>query len=283
MNILLTGSSSFVGRHLLSLLNKTPGQLWHLVREPKGFKNEIFWDFKSEMPLNLPRFDVIVHLAAKPYFGHDLDLEQYSINTISTGKLACLAKKSRAFLIFASAAIVHGDASLINRATPLKPQCNYAMTKILAEEIIRQWTEDFVSMRIGGIYGLDGPTHLGLNRSISEAFHRRIVPIIKGNGQAKRNYICVNDVAKWISTIIHERTTIDISEDKVLYIGGPEILTIKNYLTSVARILSDSQGPVMEDGPLTADCIIEATSAPFPLTMFDEYLHLLKQKRDKNV
>ena len=275
MNILLTGSSSFIGRHLLPLLHKNSWQIWHLERKPKSLNNEILWDFKSKLPLDIPKFDVIVHLAAKPYFGPDLDLEQYVVNTISTGALASLAKKNRAFFIFTSAAIMHGDAALMSRSTPLKPLSHYAMTKILAEAIIRQWTEDYVFLRIGGIYGLDGPEHLGLNRSISQAYHHQVVPKLEGNGEAKRNYICVNDVTRWIEALILERASGVVSKEKILYLGGPETLTIKEYLISVTKALTNFEQPILEEGSPTRDFVLEADLPAFKLTTFKEYLSLL--------
>ncbi len=283
MNILLTGSSSFIGRYILPLLHKNSWQIWHLVRQLKGFNNEILWDFKSELPLDIPKFDVIVHLAAKPYFGPDLDLEQYVVNAISAGPLANLAKKNQAFFIFASAAIVHGETTLMGRSTPLKPLNHYAMTKILAETIIRQWTEDYVFLRIGGIYGLDGPEHLGLNRSISQAYHYQVVPKLKGNGEAKRNYICVKDVARWIEALIHEWASGVAPKEKILYLGGPETLTMKEYLISVTKALTNFEQPILKEGSLVRDSVLEADLPAFKLTTFKEYLSSLVAQGKKHV
>lgn len=283
MNILLTGSSSFIGRHLLPLMHKGPWQVWHLMRKSKGLSNEILWDFQSAFPADIPKFDIIVHLAAKAYFGPDLDLEQYVVNTISTGALASLAKRNNAFFIFASAAIVHGDAVVMGRSTPLMPLSQYAMTKVLAEEIIRQWTQDYVFLRIAGIYGLDGPEHLGLNRSISQAYYNRVVPKLKGNGEARRNYICVNDVAKWIEALIYERASGVIPKEKILYLGGPEMLTVKEYLTSVANVLTNFKHPILEQGLPVKDFMLEADLPAFKMTTFEEYLNLLAMQREKHV
>lgn len=276
MNILLTGSSSFVGRHLLPLLHKNSWQIWYLMRKPEGLKNEIIWDFKSELPLGIPRLDIIVHLAAKPYFGPDFDFEQYIVNTISTGALASLAKKNRALFIFTSAVIVHGNAALMGRSTPLRPLNNYAMSKMLAEAIIRQWTEDYIFLRIGGIYGLDGPEHLGLNRSINQAYYHQVVPKLQGNGEAKRNYICVKDVARWIEELIHERESGIVPKERILYLGGPETLTIKEYLIFLTKTLTSFEQPILEDGLPARDFVLEADAPAFKLTTFKGYLSSLK-------
>jgi len=281
MNILLTGSSGFIGRHLLPLLGKDSWQIWHLVRETKGLSNEIIWDFKSELSLNIPKIDIIVHLAAKPYFGSDLDMEQYDVNAISALELVNLAKKNGAFFIFASAAIVNGDAALVDRATPVQPLSHYATTKMLAETIIARLTEEYVFLRIGGVYGLDGPEHLGLNRSISQAYHRQSQPTLRGNGQTRRNYICVEDVAKWIESIICQWESGASFEERILYLAGPEVLTLREYLILVTKALTKFEEPIVEQGTPAGDFLLKADIPAFKLTTFNQYLSLLASQRKK--
>lgn len=282
MNILVTGSSGFVGRNLLPLLHKDSWRVWHLVRNPKGLDNEIIWDFKSELPKGIPELNMIVHLAANVHLGPDLDPEQYAVNTVATEMLANLAKRNKAFLIFASSAAVNGDTVSVGRSVPLNPLSHYAMTKVLAEAVIRQQTEDYIFLRIGGIYGLDGPEHLGLNRSISQAYHSQTVPRLKGDGAARRNYICVDDVARWIEELIRQRVLGAASREKILYLGGPEILTIREYLVAVARAFTGSEQPVFEEGPSAKDFVLEADLPNFKMTKFDEYLALLSTRRKKH-
>jgi nucleoside-diphosphate-sugar epimerase len=64
MIILLTGATSFVGRHLIERLNSTNHEIIPIVRSPKGLKNEIIWNFQDQLPDNLPKCDIIIHLAA---------------------------------------------------------------------------------------------------------------------------------------------------------------------------------------------------------------------------
>jgi len=158
MRILITGASGFVGRHLEKLLEISGYEFYHLVRNKKGFYNEFIWDFKGPLPEGIPVCDVIVHLAAYVDFSSNLDIDQYKVNTVSTLRLAAHAKEHGAYFIFASTAGVHGTQyPLITKDTPIAPENHYAMSKYLAEEQLKALGVNHSILRIGGVYGLDGP------------------------------------------------------------------------------------------------------------------------------
>lgn len=282
MKILLTGSTGFVGRHLGGLLKSAGHIVYPLVRRPTLCPGEIIWDFKNAPPQGVPDFDILIHLAAQVNFDPAVDLGIYQANTLATAHLAELTRLRKALFILASTVAVHGDSPVIAQDTPIRPMSPYAVSKYLAEELVSLTLEKYLILRIGGIYGLDGPSHLTLNRSLNEAYYHKAAPLLKGSGQVLRNYIYVQDVARWIMTLVEEKERGICRKKNILYLAGPETLTIKDYLTSVARTLSDSQGPVVEDGLEAGDCVIRATPVELSLTTFDEYLISLRQKRDKN-
>lgn len=279
MKILLTGSTGFLGQNLAPVLERQGHELWHLVRSPKGFAHEIRWDFSSKLPAEIPSVDGVIHLAAKVCLGQDLDQEQYAVNVISTGYLAQYASQNGSWLIFSSTAVIHGDEPSIGKMTVLKPLNHYAMTKILAEDLIRMWCDNYRILRIGGIYGLDGPAHLGLNRSISEAFYHKTAPVLKGSGQALRNYIAVNDLARWIAELVGECQSVGSRGTRVIYCAGPETMAIKDYLRSISLILTGSHSYHMQEGLEGKDFVIEGDIPPFTLTKFEDYLKFLLKER----
>ncbi len=280
MKILLTGSTSFLGKHLIPILEKEGYELWHLVRIPRGFLRELIWDFCSPLPENIPRVAAVIHLAAKVDFGLKFDPEQYTVNVLSAGHLARYANENGAMMVFSSTAIVHGNESSIGKGTPLSPLNHYAMTKLLAEELIRMSCRDYRILRIGGIYGLGGPVHLGLNRSITEAFYNKVVPVLKGPGQALRNYILAGDLAKWIAALVGERQAGAEARTQTLYCAGSEVMTIQDYLRQISLILTGMEDCRREDGPEGKDFIIESDAPPFVLTKFEDYLKfILKQRK----
>lgn len=283
MKVLITGSTGFVGRHLVPMLESAGYEIFHLVRDKKGFEHEFVWDFKGPLPDGIPKCDVIIHLAAYVDFGLNFNIEPYNVNTVSTLRLSAYAKAHNAYFILASTVAVHGSKhAQINEDTPVVLENHYAISKYLAEQAVQTIVNDFCILRISGIYGLDGPEHLGLNRAMSEAFHHQKIPSLMGTGKARRNYICVLDAASWILKLLMHRAGCRESMgkdrgDKILYFAGTEVLTIEEYLKTIVDVLLPGRELVRVEGQAGNDSIISASSAPFPLTKFRNYLQSLKR------
>jgi UDP-glucose 4-epimerase len=282
MRILLTGGSGFTGRSLLPMLENSGFEVCHLVRKKKGYKEEFLWNFADDLPNGLPECAVVIHLAAYVNFGQTLEWAQYNVNTVSSLKLAAYAQSHDAYFILASIVSVHGlNSTIIDEKTPLNPDNNYALSKYLAEQVVKTFTKKYSILRIAGIYGLDGPEHLGLNKTISDAFYRKMKPTLVGPGKAKRNYICVHDVARWILHLVQsfeERRELKKNSLKeTLYFAGPEIMSIENYLEKVVEILLSGMGVMRVAGSENKDLIVKFSPFPFEPLTFRQYLTSLKQ------
>jgi len=280
MKILMTGSTGFNGKCLLPMLEDSGYEIWHLVRNRKGFENEFIWDFISPLPDDLPPCDIVIHLAAHVNFGQNLEIIQYNINTVSTIKLAAYSKDQKAYFIFASMIGVHGSKyTVIDENTPIKPENHYAVSKYLSETVIKTYLQNYSILRICGIYGLDGPEHLGLNRAINNAVYKKMAPALKGPGKAKRNYICVYDVARWILYLVNNYKTMSHSLKpgikEIIYLAGSEIMTVKEYLELITETILGGMELKMVDGPENQDVIVKASKAPFALLTFRQYLSTL--------
>ena len=276
----MTGSTGFTGKCLVRMLENSGYEIWHLVRNNKGFKNEFVWDFISTLPEEVPPCDIVIHLAAHVNFHQNLEIIQYNVNTVSSMKLAVYAKAHNAYFVFASMVGVHGSQyTVIDRDTPINPENHYALSKYLAEEVVKTYLDNYSILRICGIYGLDGPKHLGLNRAISSAVHKNIVPVLKGSGKAKRNYISVQDVSQWILHLITKYEVISRSAvtgiNEILYLAGPEILTIEDYLKFIVKVVLPGMELERIDGTESQDLVVRASSAPFSELTFKQYLSSL--------
>jgi UDP-glucose 4-epimerase len=280
MRILMTGSTGFVGKCLVKMLEDSGYEIWHLVREKKGFRNEFVWDFISPLPEEMPVCYIVIHLAAHVNFGQNLEIIQYKVNTVSTIKLAAYSRDHKAYFIFASMVGVHGSQyGVIDENTPINPEQHYAVSKYLSEEVIKSCLQNYSILRICGIYGLDGPKHLGLNRAISNAVHKKNVPVLMGPGKAKRNYICVQDVARWILYLVNNYETVsrstktDIKE--IIYLAGCETMTVKEYLDLIAETILGGMELERKAGPESQDLVVRASHAPFAQLTFRQYLSTL--------
>jgi len=258
------------------MLEDSGHEIWHLVRNKKGLKKEFVWNFISPLPEGLPLCDIVVHLAAHVNFSQNLEIMQYNVNTVSTIKLAVYAKAYNAYFIFASMVGIHGpNHTMIDENTRINPKNHYALSKYLAEEVVKTYLDNYSILRICGIYGLDGPKHLGLNKALSDAIHKKIRPVLKGPGKAKRNYICVHDVARWILHLVTKYESKETGVREILYLAGPEVITIEDYLELIVETVLPGMDLERIDGPESRDLVVKASAAPFPQIRFRQYLESL--------
>ena len=281
MRILLTGKTGFTGRALMPMLEVSGHDVFCLVRREKETEQDILWDLSSPHPPNLPPFDVLIHLAARVDFERALDPILYRVNTVATLYLASAARERKAYFILASTVGVHGaDQAYLDENAPIKPATHYAMSKYLAEEAVKSHGGPYSLLRINGIYGLDGPSHLGLNRAISGAFHRREKPVLRGPGKSRRNYICVIDVARWIDHLVKRYEGLprkSSAPEETLYLAGPEVISIEEYLIQVAAACLPGEDILRQEGTESGDLIVHATPFPFEPMTFRQYLHGIKK------
>jgi len=286
MKILITGSTGFVGKHLVQCLEKSGHELVHLVRGKKGFDQEFVWDFKSSIPDNMPLCQIVIHLAACVDFNKNLNIEQYMVNTVSTAILTKYCHDSKAGLIFSSTTGVHGNSGMYSEDSKLKPANSYSLSKLLAEQIISAFNGHGFILRIGGIYGVEGPSHLGINNALKKALCFGESPLLSGLGAGKRNYISVIDVVRWINYCVTQLQYNKITKINTLYLGGPEILTIRKYLELICEIFIPDKKIRIKDGPDGYDAIVDTSTPPFEMITFRNYLEKIKRElhtiKDKN-
>jgi nucleoside-diphosphate-sugar epimerase len=150
------------------------------------------------------------------------------------------------------------------------------MSKWIAEELIKDTHKNVAILRIAGIFGLNGPRHLFLNNSICNAVMKHIPPKLIGEGIAKRNYIYVKDVAKWIYYIAEN----DLKG--TFYLASKDVLNIKEMAESICEVFLDSKMPERVNGSESHDQVC-GVSEPHPdLFSFTEALRDIKMEYEKN-
>jgi nucleoside-diphosphate-sugar epimerase len=246
--ILITGSSGFIGSAIVEQLKQSDYQVFLSTRKKSEVVDGsvIFIDLlKPETIIGLSdkhNFDIIVHFGAQIGWTDKDEKVMLMSNIISTSLLASEAMKMESKLIFASTVIVHGVCTEnIDIDSAINPDTYYAKSKWLAEELIRMSGVNHCILRIGGVFGLNGPTHLGLNRTISEVI-KKISPKIYGDGSAKRNYIYLWDIAKAVDVIIENNIT------GVHFLAGSERSTVSSMVTQVCTVLGEGISPDKQSG-----------------------------------
>jgi UDP-glucose 4-epimerase len=126
-------------------------------------------------------------------------------NVLATAELADWSKSIGAYFLFSSTAIVFGSRNPhITSSSKLELDTDYGYSKWLAEELIKMSGVKCGILRIGGIFGKNGPSHLGINMAIENALNG-VVPVQYGDGAVKRNYIYVEDLCNVIKFCIERR------------------------------------------------------------------------------
>jgi len=245
LRVLVTGSSGFIGSAIADKLETNGCNVVRASRNTSEANNDnlIYLDLaKLESVSRLASykpFDVIVHLGAKIGWNNESLEELYIPNVLSTGLIANLCMNTNALLIFSSAAIIHGvENEAITKESSLDPDSNYGQSKYLAEELIRISGARSCILRIGGVFGLNGPNHLGLNVSITEALDK-ISPILYGSGKAYRNYIYLWDVVSCVEYVINN------SIEGVHLLAANEKISIKSMINEICKILGSGINPNM--------------------------------------
>ena len=280
--VLVTGASGFIGSAIVEQLNQSGYKVTSSTRNRFQYKNDgfIFIDLlKPETIIGLSdnhKFNTIVHFGSQIGWNDKEAKTMLMTNVISTSLLASEAKKMNAKIIFASAAIVHGAfKENIDIDSIVDPDTLYTKSKWLAEELIRMSSANHCILRLGGVFGFNGPTHLGLNRSISDVLNN-ISPKIYGNGRIKRNYIYVWDVAKMIEFII------DNNLEGVHLLAGTECSTINSMINKICKVFSNDISPITISGDKARDQFIQSSKVFPERISFEDALKDLKLRAGKN-
>ena len=258
--ILVTGATGFIGMAIAEKLEQDGLQVIRTTRnqsEADGTR-ALYLDLSRPETIsrwaNDHRFDAIVHFGARIGWSGETEEELLVPNVIAVGLLADLALRTDLQFVFSSAAMVCGVmAEKIAKDAPANPDTPYGKSKWLAERLVRASGVRHCTLRIGGVFGLDGPSHLGVNRAIADAMNQT-APQLYGSGNARRNYIYLWDVAETVAHII--RNNIEGTH----LLAGSERRSVRSMLEEICEVFMPGESPVQRPGDDAADQLIELSS-----------------------
>lgn len=202
MNILITGSSGFLGKAIVNAFQSFEKELSSIGRA-KG--NSIRADLSKEIPYLDKEYNYVIHCAGKAHSNPKTEKEIqdfFDINLTGTQNL-CKALKNQAPLrgfVFISTVAVYGkeSGSGFDENTPLLATDPYGLSKIQAESYLLTWCKQhqipLVILRLPLVIGENAPGNYGaMVKAIQKGYYFRI-----GNGDTKRSMVLAIDVAEFI-------------------------------------------------------------------------------------
>lgn len=197
--ILVTGSSGFVGKHLVGELKRQEAEVLTLadchrhridIRDQQRIKGMID---------EIGDLDIVYHLAAisSVPFSIENPRETYEVNVLGTLNILELCRLCKAEKIIFTGSYLYGSPQYmpIDENHPLQPTNPYARSKMLGEELCRAYNADFevkcIILRPFNIYGEEQNENFLIPRIIDQLRYGKIE--LK-DPKPKRDFIYISDV-----------------------------------------------------------------------------------------
>jgi NADH dehydrogenase len=156
----------------------------------------------------------VIHLAAVT--GKAMPEEYFKVNAKGTQFLIeqCQKARVRNFLYISTIAVKYPD----------KSHYHYAQSKELGEDAVKNSGLNYTIVRPTIVIGQDSPVW----NSLSRLTRLPVTPIF-GDGTTRIQPIYLDDLVDCILSILYER----IFANETLEIGGPEVITFKDFLSQI--------------------------------------------------
>jgi nucleoside-diphosphate-sugar epimerase len=213
MIIGLTGHTGFLGKILYDILSKE-----HFIYTIGRRKSFLIYDFKSQIS-SLPATDIIVHCAGKAHvltdkYNHN---DFFTVNVLFTENLLnslTFSKKIPSFFVYISSVSVYGKnyGISINENYSLDAKDPYGLSKILAEDLVKNWCKKnnvvCTILRLPLVVGQNPSGNLGdMIKAIKNGYYFNIA-----GGKAKKSMVLAEDVAKVIIKVAKIGGTFNLTD-----------------------------------------------------------------------
>ncbi len=254
MKILITGANGFLARHLLHFFQNKNQELFSITKnefindeilEVTNFCCDITNETEVKKIIDAIKPNVVVHCAAmsKPDDCENNKQLCLKTNVDATKYLTENSIRYNAHFIFTSTDFIFGEGNNHKEEDDTNPPNFYAESKILAEQIVKQTTDNYTIIRPVFMYG---KALLGARKtfvqwvqnSLQNNVHIKVV-----NDQF-RTPVFIDDICKAIETIIVNKKT------GIYNLGGSQIITPYEMAVKTALHLGLNEGliePVTEN------------------------------------
>jgi NADH dehydrogenase len=249
-SLFLTGSTGFVGRHLLDRLRRRSARVTCLVRKEAG-PGTVVGDLRrpDSWIAALEGVDTVLHAAAVT--GNASARAHEAVNAEATAMLARRAAEAGVsrFVFVSSIAVKFAD----------KRRYPYAQAKERGEAAVREAGTPWVIVRPTMVFGPGAPVLAGLRRVARLPW----MPLF-GGARARVQPVDVSDLAELLDAVVEDASL----TGETLEAGGPDVLVLAELLAVLRRLEGkEGGGRSLPAGPVAALLWgLERAGLPLPLT-----------------
>lgn len=204
MNVLITGSSGFLGSLLIKQLSKL-AEINKIISYDIADNFDILNQEQFENQISINNVTHVIHLAAMSnlnIYAENPELG-YKINVIGTRNILNLCTKHNIRLLFASTCCIYGNNNVhpSDETSPIAPTELYAQSKAISETDILNVGLPHVCMRLATFYGENMRVALAPAIFIDKCYNNSVIQI-HGSGTQTRTLTYVSDIVSGIVTIL---------------------------------------------------------------------------------
>jgi nucleoside-diphosphate-sugar epimerase len=238
MLLALTGSTGFIGRHLLRELPKRGYRLRLLLRRPTSLPantaSAVIGDIArpQNMAAALQDVDAVIHSAGLAHAMSGIPEDDYRvINTEATINLARAAKRAGAkrFIFLSSIRAQCGPSADAVQTEALEPRPTdaYGRSKLAAELGLAELDIDWVALRATLVYGP------GVKGNMAELMRlaRLPWPLPLGGLRAQRSLLAVENLLAAVETVLTTPQTLR----RPLIVADPQAVTVADMIAAMRR------------------------------------------------
>ncbi len=271
--VLLTGASSYIGRHLVKHLHQSGFAVVGTYRTGSPVEYGVTRTVVSSLPmvhldvsqkasfLGLPAsIDAVVHVAAALNKPGTTSAEMFSANAAGTRNVLRYATSAGALkIIYTSTLSIHGKIGLgvVDENTPIVDPDFYGASKHLGEQILASAADSIstVALRLPGVLGL-GAHGAWIPSLVETLLAGRDVSIYNADAPFN-NAVHVDDLGRFVVQLLAKRIWHGFSAFPV---GASEPMTILDIVTSLRDTLR-SKSVVYKSDVATPSFMIDSRCA----------------------
>ncbi len=258
MNILLTGASGFIGRHLSKYL-QDKYNVFNIVSKVKGpdiIENRIVLDLRKRTQVKSyfkefkKRYKIyaVIHLASRMVSGREIkDMSVLYDNLKITESVVEIAEllKPKKIINFSSIAVYPNKDGIYSETSEIRTcvntECLYGLSKFCSENILDFMLKDkgivISHLRVSQVYG-EGARRDRIIPMMLEELRKKNAITVFGNGERTSNFIEINKLLRFVELFL-------VKDLKGIYNIGGEHISYRNLARMIIKEHGDRKSKIV--------------------------------------